>query len=207
MLFQNLPDVTLGGSLARHSRHTDRDRDRHRVNCCLPDSAAIQPSGALPHWCERKQQARTMLSASWLLLITTLEADAWPRADVFALYRARWQIEIRFKRLKQLVRLHGLPSFDSHANEAILALTLMGWVLLGRQERRVRERLPAVSAWHGGGLWLHTFRIMLWGCWSWEMVEHQLDALRRYLRPSRPPERLWSDRWLRTHLQRLLESA
>jgi hypothetical protein len=42
--------------------------------------------------------APTLLVAGWLLLITTLEAATWPAADVLAVYRARWQVELVFKK-------------------------------------------------------------------------------------------------------------
>jgi hypothetical protein len=42
--------------------------------------------------------APTLLVAGWLLLITTLEAVTWSAADVLSVYRARWQVELVFKK-------------------------------------------------------------------------------------------------------------
>jgi hypothetical protein len=42
--------------------------------------------------------APTLLVAGWLLLITTLEAVTWSAADVLSVYRARWQVELGFKK-------------------------------------------------------------------------------------------------------------
>ena len=42
--------------------------------------------------------APTLLVAGWLLLITTLEATTWSAADVLYVYRARWQVELVFKK-------------------------------------------------------------------------------------------------------------
>jgi hypothetical protein len=42
--------------------------------------------------------APTLLVAGWLLLITTLEAATWSAADVLSVYRARWQVELVFKK-------------------------------------------------------------------------------------------------------------
>jgi hypothetical protein len=42
--------------------------------------------------------APTLAVAGWLLLITTLEATTWSAADVLYLYRARWQVELVFKK-------------------------------------------------------------------------------------------------------------
>jgi hypothetical protein len=45
--------------------------------------------------------APTLLVAGWLLLLTTLEAATWSGADVLYGYRARWQVELVFKNMKQ----------------------------------------------------------------------------------------------------------
>jgi hypothetical protein len=42
--------------------------------------------------------APTLAVAGWLLLITTLEATTWSAADVLYIYRARWQVELVFKK-------------------------------------------------------------------------------------------------------------
>jgi hypothetical protein len=42
--------------------------------------------------------APTLLVAGWLLLITTLEETTWSAADVLSVYRARWQVELVFKK-------------------------------------------------------------------------------------------------------------
>jgi Transposase DDE domain len=42
--------------------------------------------------------ASTLMVAGWLLLITTLDAITWSAADVLYVYRARWQVELVFKK-------------------------------------------------------------------------------------------------------------
>jgi hypothetical protein len=42
--------------------------------------------------------APTLAVAGWLLLITTLTATTWSAADVLYVYRARWQVELVFKK-------------------------------------------------------------------------------------------------------------
>jgi hypothetical protein len=150
-------------------------------------------------------QARTLVFASWLLLITTLPAAQWPGAEVLLLYRARWQVEILFKRLKQLVRLHGLPSRFYPTNEAILALTMLGWALLDHHEAQWRPHLPAASVWQCAAFLLDSLRTMLWGVWTWTTIISHLDALARYLRPSRPPHKLWSPAPIQARIDRLLQ--
>jgi hypothetical protein len=57
--------------------------------------------------CRRRRKAQkagrtitapTLAVAGWLLLITTLEAPTWSAADVLYVYRARWQVELVFKK-------------------------------------------------------------------------------------------------------------
>jgi hypothetical protein len=68
----------------------------------------------------------TLAAADWVILITSLPADAFPTADVMALYRLRWRIELAFKRLKSIVGLKGPPSVDERsARPYVLAHLLM----------------------------------------------------------------------------------
>ena len=58
----------------------------------------------------RTLTAPTLAVAGWLLLITTLDAGTWSTADVLYIYRARWQVELVFKKMKQLLRLNQIRS-------------------------------------------------------------------------------------------------
>ena len=60
----------------------------------------------------RQIDPRTLQAAGFLMLLTSLAAEAQPAERVMALYRDRWQIEIGFKRLKTLGRIDELPSAD-----------------------------------------------------------------------------------------------
>jgi hypothetical protein len=60
----------------------------------------------------RKIDPRTIQAAGFLMLLTSLAADAQPAERVTQLYRDRWQVEIGFKRLKTLGGLDELPSSD-----------------------------------------------------------------------------------------------
>jgi hypothetical protein len=53
---------------------------------------------------------RSIEAAKYIILLTSLPADTFPTADVLALYRLRWQIELAFKRMKSLAGLAGLPA-------------------------------------------------------------------------------------------------
>ena len=72
----------------------------------------------------------TLEAADWVILITSLTAEAFPTADILALYRLRWRIELAFKRLKSLVGLAGPPGSDARsARPYILAHLLIILVL------------------------------------------------------------------------------
>ncbi len=74
--------------------------------------------------------AGTLTAAEWLILVTSLEARACSAEEVSELYRARWRIELAFKRLKSLIGLSAPPSEDSEtAKTWILAHLLMALLL------------------------------------------------------------------------------
>jgi hypothetical protein len=65
---------------------------------------------------------QTLDAADWVILITSLKPEDFTTADVLALYRLRWRIELGFKRLKSLIGLKGPPGTSkSSARPHILA--------------------------------------------------------------------------------------
>ena len=68
----------------------------------------------------------TLVAAEWVILITSLKPGAFSTADILALYRLRWRIELGFKRLKSLIGLKGPPGIDERsARPYVLAHLLM----------------------------------------------------------------------------------
>ena len=68
----------------------------------------------------------TLIAADWVILVTSLNHEAYPAADVLALYRLRWRIELAFKRLKSIVGLKAPPGVDERsAKPYVLAHLLM----------------------------------------------------------------------------------
>ena len=68
----------------------------------------------------------TLDAADWVILVTSLKSEAFSAADVLALYRLRWRIELGFKRLKSLIGLKGPPGTDERsARPYVLAHLLM----------------------------------------------------------------------------------
>jgi hypothetical protein len=58
----------------------------------------------------KQPDPRSLEAAKYILLLTSLPADAFPPTDVLTLYRFRWQIELAFKRFKSLAGLDALPA-------------------------------------------------------------------------------------------------
>ena len=61
-------------------------------------------------WLPARALASRTRSGEVIWLITTLDAAQLPPVQSMVLYRARWQIELLFKRLKSLLHLDTLPS-------------------------------------------------------------------------------------------------
>lgn len=72
----------------------------------------------------------TLAAAGWVILVTSLDAEAFSASRIGELYRARWRIEMAFKRLKSLIGLSAPPSEDAQiAKTWILAHLLMALLL------------------------------------------------------------------------------
>jgi hypothetical protein len=58
----------------------------------------------------KRPDPRSLEAAKYILLLTSLPATTFPPADILAIYRFRWQIELAFKRFKSLAGLDMLPA-------------------------------------------------------------------------------------------------
>jgi hypothetical protein len=65
-----------------------------------------------------------------LILVTSLAPDEFSTADVLALYRLRWRIELAFKRLKSLIGLKGPPGTDARSARPYVLAHLLIILLL-----------------------------------------------------------------------------
>jgi hypothetical protein len=135
----------------------------------------------------KKLSARTLRLAGWWLLLTTLEAT-WSAADVVRLYRARWQVELLFKRLKQLLQAQAIRATSRAAGEATVRAVLVAWALQERLAARVQAVLatvtppdPArpVSRWRVAHISLTTVAQTVRGSWT---VAHLMACLPRLAR-------------------------
>jgi hypothetical protein len=133
--------------------------------------------------------APTCAVAGWILVITTLAAASWPPADVLAVYRARWQGALVFKRRKQLLRLNQIRRTNLTSVEATVRALLIAWALHEETGGPLRALLPTetpiegtpVSRWLLTGLSLDTVRQQVQGTWSEAQLRTCLPRLRRFL--------------------------
>src|ERR1700704_2181474 len=77
-----------------------------------PEQAEAEQKRLLKDAKKRGKQPdpRSLEAAKYILLLTSLPADAFPPTDILTLYRFRWQIELAFKRFKSLAGLDMLPA-------------------------------------------------------------------------------------------------
>ena len=85
---------------------------------------------------------RSLEAAHYVMLFTTLPAELLGKAEVMKLYRYRWQIELAFKRLKQLLKFGHLPHQDGDAARGWIHAKLLVAMLLETLFRNARTFSP-----------------------------------------------------------------
>lgn len=167
----------------------------------------------------QQMQETTLLLCDWIVVVTSLSASRWSASEVLWLYRARWQIELLFKRIKQLLMRHALQSHHAQSNQAVLAVLLVGWALLEEQAGALKvallddpwsderageaedgsalEPLPARS-WQVMAALVASLRSMILGTWTWQQVLSSAQDLTRLL-TVQPQDRVHYESMLRRH--------
>lgn len=175
----------------------------------------------------RKSGSKASLAPAWwagvMLLGTTLPQQEWSAQDVVKLYRARWQIELFFKRLKQGLHLHVLPVQCWERAQAYVHLCLIVWSLQELSQELIgwlkepevgtfwepaqeesERTYRVISHWGLAHCELETLQTLLRGAWTRQRLRDALPQLQRYLvrpdRHRRPSQETEVQRWL---LQRL----
>ena len=90
-----------------------------------------------------KTKPETLQYACYVMLFTTVPVSSFSTTEVLEWYRARWQIELVFKRLKTLAELGSLPKYDDQSARAWLYGKLL-IALLGQKLERLGS---AISPW------------------------------------------------------------
>lgn len=160
----------------------------------------------------RAVSAVALFLCGWMLLVTTLPAESWSPQELLWLYRARWQVELLFKRMKQLLRLGQLQSTSTAGATASIRALLVAWLLQEQESAALRGLLPhlappltettaeaaVISSWTLTVLGLETLRQQVVGSWSAARVRECLPRLLRFLssRPHRPHQETEVRAWL-----------
>ena len=93
----------------------------------------------------------TLALCGWFLVFTSLPREDWSDEQVLGVYRARWQIELFIKRLKQLLKLAQLRGQTALTNEATILALLVAWSLIQTEVAEARQMLnQAVQHWQSG---------------------------------------------------------
>jgi hypothetical protein len=121
------------------------------IACSLPEEAAERARAKERRKASKQQRQRkeeTLSLCGWFLLFTSLPTKDWSDEQVLTLYRARWQVELFIKRLKQVLKLAQLRGKTALTNEATILALLVAWSLVQPEVTCARQMLSrAVEQW------------------------------------------------------------
>ncbi len=136
----------------------------------------------------RTLSPQALFLAGFVLLVTTLPAHSWSKEQLLELYRARWQIEVLFKRIKQVLSMHLLPAQTPQSAQAMICALLVAWMLIEDEVEHLRRQLSdgeplecLISSWQLAHLAFESLRKVLEGHWTPQHLRALLPELRRVL--------------------------
>ena len=88
-------------------------------------------------------QPETLLYAEYVMVLTTFEEKRFPAVLVLEWYRLRWQVELVFKRFKQIADVGHLPKYDDDSSKA----WLYGKMLVALVTEKLVAHARAFSPW------------------------------------------------------------
>jgi Transposase DDE domain len=109
-----------------------------------PEQAQLEQERLLKQAKKRGKQPdpRSLEAAKYILLLTSLPVAAFPPADVLALYRFRWQLELAFKRMKSLAGLDELAAKKPQLARAWIYARLIAFLIAERSAGQVPDSPP-----------------------------------------------------------------
>ena len=87
--------------------------------------------------------AETMMRAKYVMILTTFPEERFSAEEVLEWYRVRWQVELVFKRFKQIAQLGHLPKHDGESAKA----WLYGKLLAALMAEKIITCGQSVSPW------------------------------------------------------------
>jgi hypothetical protein len=88
-------------------------------------------------------QPETLVYAQYVMVLTTFPERDFPAAVILQLYRFRWQVELVFKRFKQIAQLGHLPKHDPRSAKA----WLYGKLFVALLTEKLIQQARALSPW------------------------------------------------------------
>lgn len=166
-------------------KHKERFPVR-RVIEVLPRKQAMQARERKREHIRRKHGPKHSMASAWwggvLVLATTLPQEQWSAPAVVKLYRARWQIELVFKRLKQGLQLHVLPMKLWERAKVYVHLCLIVWSLPEQAAQVLSSQLTGLLCEPAVGEPLEQTEVESeepqWVISHWQLMRTQLDRLR-----------------------------
>ena len=90
-----------------------------------------------------KLNPKTLFYAEYVIIFTTFPDEEYDAAAILELYRVRWQIELVFKRFKQIAQLGHLPKYDEESARA----WLYGKLLIALLSEKIIHHAASISPW------------------------------------------------------------
>lgn len=90
----------------------------------------------------KKSNVKSLAATNYIMLFTTVSSRRLSAADALELYRCRWQIELAFKRLKQLLSIGRLPHRDQLAARSWILSKMVVSLLIEKLLRNARTFSP-----------------------------------------------------------------
>jgi len=109
-----------------------------------PEQAEAEQTRLLKEAKKRGKQPdpRSLEAAKCILLLTSLPPSIFPAADVLALYRFRWQLELAFKRMKSLAGLDELAAKKPELARAWIYARLIVFLIAEQSAGQVPDSSP-----------------------------------------------------------------
>lgn len=158
----------------------------------------------------RTPSQNSLLAAGFVLILTNLPAQTWSLAQVFALYRLRWQVEVQFKRYKSLLQLDHLRAKDPALAQTYLLGKLLAILILDGLIHHTQLQQPdwfcsldrPVSLWCLTVCLWESLRQLICGQFSLVHFFNVLPKLKRYL-CNAPRDRPQQLAWARSFLEHI----
>lgn len=91
----------------------------------------------------RQVMPQTLEAAEYVFVLATADVTVFDTGTVLELYRARWQVELAFKRLKSLMQAGHVPKYDEASARAWIQAKLLAVLLI----ERLQEEACFFSPW------------------------------------------------------------